>query len=351
MRSCFSLAIATSLVAACTEGGARRTMSNSTGDDDGGDETCAKVEKDIAIRSEADFAAAKLPQTGCYDLYGKLTLTGTGVTSLAGLKELNSVNELELDHTGLTTIDSPRPIGIYGRLAVTGNAKLTGLAQLSFEEAATGIVIDSNAALASLEPLALGSPKLEEVTGDLAITNNAALTAARTPYLTRVAGAVSISGNAALTTIDLGRLAQSGRVAIANNAKLTSIAGFASGASATIGGDLAISGNAALATLGTMSALYRVTGSVTIDNNAALTNLAAFTTSLRFIDQTLTVTNNPKLLDLGALKYVSLVNAIRITNNTALVACRAIEIDQCVAHSTSSVINNNKQVACNWQCN
>src|SRR4051812_11895469 len=45
------------------------------------DATCAKVEKDVIIRNAADMTA--LPKIGCYDIYGKLTLQGSAVTSLA----------------------------------------------------------------------------------------------------------------------------------------------------------------------------------------------------------------------------------------------------------------------------
>jgi hypothetical protein len=107
----------------------------------------------------------------------------------------------------------------------------------------------------------------------------------------------------------------------------------------------------ALSSLGTMSSLYRVSGNLTIDGNSALTNLAAFTTSVKFVDQSLTITNNQALADLGALKHLQLVGAIAITGNTSLVSCRALEIDHCVQHPLTAVINNNGTTNCNWQCN
>ena len=333
--------------AACIgESGAHRKPG--TGSGSGSDQTgpCARRDGDVTLRTTADMAS--LPKTGCYDIYGKLTVQGAAITSLAGLNGLNSVNELDLDHTSLTAIDSKRPIGIYGKLTVTGNAKLTDLKQLSFETASTGILIDGNTVLASLDPLALAEPALEEVDGDIAITANPALTAVPLGHLTRATGALTVSGNAALATIDLGKLATTGHVEIADNAKLTALTGFAA---TTIGGDLAIRNNPALTTLGTMSSLYRVTGNVTIDSNAALTNLAAFTTSLKFIDLALTINQNPKLTDLGALKHLQLVGGISITNNQTLVNCRAVEIDRCVQHPTTAVINNNNSASCNWQCN
>src|ERR1051326_5176270 len=110
-------------------------------------------------------------------------------------------------------------------------------------------------------------------------TANPALTSVPLGHLTRLTGALTVSGNAALATIDLGKLATTGHVEIADNAKLTALTGSAA---TTIGG------------------------------NAALTNLAAFTTSLKFIDLALTVNQNPKLTDLGALKHLQLVGGISI---------------------------------------
>jgi hypothetical protein len=307
---------------------------------------CARLDKDVAIRSAADMTA--LPRTGCYDIYGKLTLQGQAITSLDGLGPINSVDELDLDHTAIAAIDTRRPLGIYGKLTLTGNTKLANLKQLSFETASTGILIDGNTALTSLDALGLADPKLEEVDGDIAITGNPALTAIPLGNLTRLTGGLTVSGNAQLTSLDLSKLATTGHVEIASNAKLGSLTGFAA---TTISGDLAIHGNQALTSLGTMSALYRVTGSITIDGNAALTNLAAFTTSLKLIDQSLTITNNAALTDLGALKHLSLIGAITITGNQNLVNCRAVEVDRCTQHLATAVISNNNNASCSWQCN
>jgi hypothetical protein len=321
-----TLAVLSSLAAAClgTTGDGRKPRGTDAGAETGSqsDRPCTKVEHDVTIRAVADMTT--LPRTGCYDIYGKLTLQGQAITSLAGLDEINSVNELDLDHTAVTAIDTRRPLGIYGKLTLTGNAKLTNLKQLSFETASTGILIDGNTALTSLDPLGLDDPQLQEVDGDLVITGNTALPAIPLGNLTKLTGALTVSGNAALTSLALGKLAGAGHVEISDNARL--------------------------ATLGAMSALYRVTGSVTIDGNPALTGLAAFTTSLKYIDQSLTISNNAALTDLGALKHVALINAITITNNTSLVSCRATEVDKCTLHPIASVISNNKTTSCSTSC-
>jgi hypothetical protein len=306
---------------------------------------CAKLENAFMIRSAADMAA--LPRTGCYDILGKLTLQGASITSLAELGDINSVDELELANTGLTAIDTRHPLGIFGRLTVTGNAKLQNLQRLSFEIPSTGILIDDNDALTSLDALDLDDPRLEQVHGDLAITGNAALPAVLLPKLGAVTGAVTITGNAAVKTIDLSKLAATGHVEIADNPQLGSLTGLAA---SNINGDLAIRNNTALTTIGAMTSLYRVTGNLTIDGNPALGNLAAFTTSIQFVDRALTITNNQSLVDLGALKHLKLVGAVTITNNKNLVSCRALEVDRCVPHPIASVITTNKDGTCSASC-
>jgi hypothetical protein len=314
-----------------------------TGSDDS--KPCTKISMDVTVRSPADMSM--LPKSDCYDIYGKLVLQGQSITSLAGLNNINSVTELDLDHTGVTSIDTNHSLGIYGKLTVTGNSKLTNLKQLEFMTASTGILIDGNTALTSLDALALDDPKLEEVDGDVAITGNTVLTVIPLANLVKVTGTLTVSNNPAVTTLGLGKLATTGPIEISDNAKLATLAGFAA---TSIAGDLAIRNNAALTSLGTMNSLYRVTGNVTIDANPVLANLAAFTTSLRFIDLALTITNNQALTDLGALKHVSLIGAINITGNVNLISCRATEVDKCTTHPVASTIANNKSVTCSQSC-
>jgi Receptor L domain len=314
-------------------------------DDDGAPEECEKVERDVLVRRFADMSS--LPQSGCYDIYGRLVLEGSEITSLQALKGLNSVDELEVRGTQLTRIDTQRPVGIYGKLTVTSNPRLVNLQQLSFETAAAGVVISGNPALLSVEPLSIDTPRLEEVAGDIDISDNAVLASVPLKNLIKVSGNVRIMSNAAIRTVDLSKLATTGRIEIAANAQLSSLTGLVA---QTINGDLAIRDNPVLGTLGTMSALQRVAGALTIDNNSALGNLGAFTTNVKFVDRALTIRNNQNLTDLGALKRLQAVESITVTNNRNLVACRAIELDRCTRHVIASVINNNGTTNCNWQC-
>jgi len=347
MRTTYFLAIITSFATGCMgEIGGPRKPDKGSDAVPSTDSPCTKVEKNVTIRVASD--ALLLPQTGCYDIVGSLTIQSSDVTSLAKLADLNSVTDLELDHTSLTHIDTKRTIGIYGKLTVVGNPQLTTLGQLLFKTASPGILIDGNAQLRAIEPVAVDTAQLTEVDGDVTITGNPVLGAVAFKHLTKISGKLLVGNNPALTSLDLGQLQITSGIEISDNLFLTQVTGLAM---TTIAGDLAIRNNAALTSLGTMTALYHVAGDVTIENNARLASLAAFTTALKQIDHALTINNNASLTDVGSLKYVSHISAITILNNLNLVACRALEIDRCVNHDQGSNINNNRNANCGINCN
>jgi hypothetical protein len=346
-----SLVVTTSLTAGCLgEVGAPRkpgagsgSGSSATGEPPTG--ACKKIEKAVTIRVPADMEL--LPRSGCYDIVGKLTIQSAQITSLAALKDLVSVSELELDHTGLTTLDLAKPVNLYGALTVTGNATLKDLKQLQFATPPSGILIDDNAALTSLDPFVATAAPLTEVEGDVTITGNRALPMIAMPNLTKVTGLVSVSANAAVGSVDLSKLATTRGIELAENPQLVTVTGLAA---TEITGDVAIRKNDKLTLIGTMGALVQVAGNVTIDSNAALVNLAMFTLSMKRIGQSLTINNNASLTDLGMLKHLDSINAITITNNPNLVECRALEIDRCVVHVVGSRLENNRDGDCNGSC-
>jgi hypothetical protein len=307
---------------------------------------CAKIEKTVTIRVPADMEL--LPRTGCYDIVGKLMIQSAQITSLAALKDLSSASELELDYTGLTTLDFKLPVNLYGPLTVTNNPLLKDLKQLQFETPPSAVLIDNNSALTSLDALVSATAKLTEVNGDLTITDNAALTAIALPNLTKVTGLLIIGSNDQIASVDLSGLVTTHGIDVADNAQLVSVAGLAATA---VDGDLAIRSNPKLTTLGTMGALVQVAGNVTIDSNAVLPDLKAFTLSMKRINRTLTINNNAALADLGMLKHLELINALTVTNNHNLVGCRVLEVDKCVAHNVASQISNNRDANCNSSCN
>lgn len=304
-----------------------------------------KVERDITITSAEDLE--DLPG-GCLDVWATLRIEGAEISSLAELDTIVAVNHLELVGTRLTTIDTPRPLKVYGSVIVVDNDQLRTLKNLATDVEATDIehdlVIDQNNELADLESLAAR----ELVKGDVVITNNPKLPAVKLPMLHTVEGSVQIANNAATTAIDLSRVTKLHTLEVSNNTALTSLSGIAA---TQLDGNFIVRGNRALTTLGAMTSLSNVLGNVEIDNNDALTSLGGFATSVRYITGFLSITDNAALADLGQTSRMLGIGSIRILNNTNLSFCRAQEVDHCVAqHATVTIQNNKPETNCDCWC-
>jgi len=303
-----------------------------------------KLEENLTIRDDADFDA--LP-SGCWDLYGSLTLQGSSITSLDKLGTLVGVNNLFVTNTELTTLDSKEPLLVYGSVSITGNDKLTDLDNLEVEHAddlGVQVVVEDNLALTNID----GLSSLTRIEGDLTISGNPKLTTVSLRQLTGVDGTTKIADNAGLTSVDLGKLSTVHRVEVTNNAALTTFAGFAA---TSIVGDVIVRSNTSLTTLGTMGSLGQIQGNLTIDNNRALTSLGLFTTSMQYLTGQLSITNNSSLADLGQLSHLSGIGQITINTNTNLSACLAQEVAQCVPqHGTVAISNNKTASNCNYWC-
>jgi hypothetical protein len=307
--------------------------------------TCDETEEldaPITIRSDADFA--NLPD-GCWDLFARLRLEGPGVTSLAKLGSLEAVNELEIVDTGLTTIDTKLPLKVWGSLTVSGNAKLTSLANLPLENASNltaAYTVRGNPALTTLG----GIEYMQTVDGDLRISDNAALASITLDELTAVGGSVVIS-NTGATRIDLGSLQTVSRLEIASNPRLATFDGLDA---TVISGDLVLRGNPALTSLGTVASVGRIEGTLTIDDNDALANLDALS-GLQLITGALVVTNNSALGGLGRLSHLSGIGAtVTITGNANLTYCAAHEVDHCVSSGAATIANNKTTTGTNCPC-
>jgi hypothetical protein len=296
----------------------------------------------LTLRTWADFD--KLPK-GPWALDAKLTIQGRTITSLARLGDLSAVNELEISDSGVARIDSQNPIEIYGPLTITSNSKLTSLDNLVGEHLGT-TTIDGNSVLTDID--ALGP--VDRLYGNLTITGNPVLETAALTSLLRVDGSVTVTDNAALTNLDFNKLATVNKVEVGNNLVLRTISGLPA---TDIHGDFILRGNRALTTIGTMSALYRITGSLTIDDNDALANLSAFPQALKWIDGALTISNNQNLTDIAQMRRLTGIGlAISITNNPNLSACRAYDVPDCVASTGTITIQNNRSANnCTTQCN
>ena len=189
---------------------------------------------------------------------------------------------------------------------------------------AKSIVVEYNSQLTSLG----GLSKAGIITGATTVRNNAKLATLELGTATRLEGGVTISDNLALKSLDLHSLESVSNFVIRNNGALTS--------------------------LGSMPALAFIHGTLTIDNNDALVTLdntmmagSTFNERKVWVDQTVSVTGNGALTEIGAIahfKYV--VGTVTVQNNGALTYCEVREVDCC--SDTDVVLHSgNKTSSCN----
>jgi len=306
------------------------------GTDAGSDnEDCETVDHDVSIRNENDAEA--LPQSGCWDLYGKLTIEGSAIKTLSMLGDIRSANDIEISGTGLTSFDTPNAVDVwYGAIKINGNQTLTSVGNLSIHDGhVASVLIDQNPKLASFE---LGG--LDSVDTDLTITNNAALTAVDISTLETVGGKLTIDFNGALATVGLGTLTQTNGVEVMNNSALTSLHGLPT---STVFGDLVIQNNPLLSSVTGLSALQRIGGNLKIDSNNALTSLAFIPSTSAMVQGQMVISNNTGITDLGGLSHFNYLGGITVTGNTNLAYCPAHEVAACVpTYGGTPVISNNK---------
>ena len=338
---CFTLAACVSEVG----GGAADRGRNAGSGDGSGSGACEEITTAISIRSAADFD--ELP-TGCWDLYAPLTIQGSAITSLNKLGDLVGVDSLEIIGTGLASIDTAKPLKVYGPVTIAGNGSLRDLKNMIVERADNidlGIAIEDNTALASVD----GLVDVTRIDGDLVVIGNPALASLSLKRLKQIDGAVRVRNNGALAAVDLSGAATVHRLELSNNANLTTFAGLAA---TTLAGDLVIRTNPRLTTLGAMGSLTRIEGSVTIDDNDALVDIGAFTTSMQVLTGSLTVSNNAALTGLGQISRFQGIASATITSNPSLSICRAQEVDHCVGSIGTVTISNNRQdEGCQCWCN
>jgi len=312
--------------------------------DGGGDDNCESVEHDVTVRGSGDVA--DLPK-GCWDLYGKLTVNGSDITSLSMLGDIRSANDIEITSTGLTSFDTKSPVDVwYGAITVVSNQNLTDFKNLTIHDGHVATVyIDANPKLASFELTGL-----TKIDGDLVVMNNTVLTAVNLKDVATIGGGVGIISNDALKTITLGSPTTVTKFDVSTNKALTSIAGAPS---QQVLGDLTIQGNAQLVQIAGFGNLNRVRGSLTIADNNTLTTLSAFPATALTIEGAFIVTNNPLLADLGGLSHSFYMYSISVTNNIQLPYCNAHEVLQCVSNYGAWTVSNNKNTTtnCNYWCN
>jgi hypothetical protein len=333
MRTTLKALLCSALATACAPIGER-----GNGDNDGpdagvdagsGSATCDSPETkngDLVISSATGFNG--LP-TKCWKLTGKLTLSGTSITTLEKLGDLREVQDLVIDGTDLAKFNSKSPIEVTGDIAIRYNTKLSDLANITPKLGTKSITVEYNQALGNLG----GLSKAVEVTGQTVIRNNNALTTIDLGRATRLAGGLTVSDNSALKTIDLHSLRSVG--------------------DAVLGHDFVVRNNPNLTSLSSLYALEFVHGNLIIDNNDALTTLEGTMMSSNYasrkvvVDYNVVITGNLLLQDTGGIAHLKYIGGgITISQNGQLTFCEIREIDCCVQTAGNWNVSGNKTNSC-----
>jgi len=319
----------TALLAALAATGCAPIGGHGNGGDVGPDAgTTAKscdnpVVKTMDLTLTGTDSIGNLP-TGCWQLNGTLTVNGTA-TSLAKLGDLRQVEDLVINGGSLTSIDMSEGLTVTRKLDIE-NSKLTSLANITLPDDASCLsYLDSVTVTANPSLTDLGSvADMMCVSGAVKISNNVNLAAVRLDKAQRLEGGVEISYNNKLTQLTF--------------ANVTSITG-----------DLVVSNNAALTSFTSLANLKYMHGSITIDSNPVLTTLPTTMQAAPapVVETNLTITNNPKLTELGAFTKLSGVDfLINISNNAALDVCEAKAVGCCVYHPGTATLKGNSGTSC-----
>ena len=283
-----------------------------------GSATCDAPELVVQDLELDGSAAPDGTPAGCWTLQGKLTVTGSAVTTLANLGQLRGVDDLEVANTALTSFDTPLTLQVSG-----------------------AVYIHDNAQLATIDRIAPQASRIDS----LRVENNAALTGVGAGLATveYVTNQTTFLGNAKLATIDLHQaLRLENGLDVANDGALTSIEVDALQSTA----DLTVKNNAVLTTL-SLGALQFVHGSLTIDTNAKLDLGSAMTSTITAIDFNLAITNNAALTQIGNLDHAGgVIGTVNVSGNPQLDYCEARSIGCCVPHPGVAELDNNKNSSC-----
>lgn len=295
---------------------------------------------DITVTGTSMTMADKVP-SGCWNLKGKLTVSGATTSLEAVLGDLRQVDDLVLTNTQVTAIDTVAPLAVTRSLEVENNPVLTSLANLALPNDAScltylgAVTVTGNQALTDLG----GVAKTMCVAGLTDISNNVELAAVTLDSAARLEGGLKVTYNTRMTALSFTQLQSVGSVTITNNDALVTIGTI----NAThIQGDLLIDANKSLRTMPTISKAQTT---------------AHDTTDVLVIAGAMMISNNDSLTNLGNWSYAGQVlnthsvlypNAIMIKNNKNLDVCQAREVGCCVAHSDTAQINSgNSGTSCN----
>ncbi len=289
---------------------------------------------------------------------GDLEISGnTALTDLNGLSNITSVgSNLEIsDNVVLPTCEAEwlrNNIGVEnigGTITISNNCD-SCVCEIHLEVCDGNYLVTDH--LESVPPDLLDYTQVElselsvceEITGDLAILYNDALTnLADLENLTSVGGSLGISFNTALISLEgLENLTSVGGVlGISDNDALTSLSGLENLTS--VGGNLGIAFNAALTNLSGLENLTSVGGSLSVGDNATLTNLDGLS-NITSVGGNLTIQNNAVLMSLGMTSLTTVNGNFRITDNPVLFSIRAEGLlSQLVGFTGTATIENNNE--------
>jgi hypothetical protein len=196
---------------------------------------------------------------------GGLSINGANITSLAGLKCLQQVDNLGVQNAGLESLAGLEQLTFTSGISLNYNARLTQVELPSLLSAGTLIDVEDNPLLTSLK-----LPLIESA-GMTFSRNGAAATATSLglPALRRAAS-LTIGINPALQNLDgLGALEVAGNVNISGNIGLKQVDGLAQLSRV---GDLLITSNAALTSAAGLGKLSKLTG-LTFTSNSLVRSL------------------------------------------------------------------------------
>lgn len=252
----------------------------------------------LSTQTQVDNFPVDFPN--CTDLSTLLTITGTSITNLNGLSNLqttaNSIilrdNPMLSSLSGLSNLTS---IGV--ELKIENNDALTSLVGLDNLSWLGGhLSIEGNALLATLDGMgpipSLGSYlniSFNPVLTDISALNS--LTEVGPDY---VNGFLAINNNNSLPAVNsLDFVTAIGSYFfIGSNPAMTTINGF--GSLTTVPSSFEIAGNSSLSSLGAFGNLSTVGGIFSIDNNPQLTSILDFS-NLSSVGGTLTIASNGSL--------------------------------------------------------
>jgi Receptor L domain len=269
---------------------------------------------------------------------GGLRISGTPVSTLAGLESLTSLPHDLIVNGPLKSLKGPKLTSIGGRLELTdtlleslaGLEQLTSLETLQIVGAPQLMSTDGLSSLMHVDRVEIsgvparslsGFDHITELAKGLSLQDCAGLTSLESfSTVSRIGGGIQINGNDALESLrGLDHLLETPELVIDGNAALTSLTGLEGLENVT---SLDISGNDALGSLSALAALKQV-HSLGISSNPMLTSLEGIERVTQV--DSLSINADNALTSLHGLEQLTDVGGLGIEGNGALTSLHGLE--------------------------